>query len=84
MKNVTYKRLLLTLIGVLHLAGHAETASSQTWTTGSLVGKQIELIDDNLVQQIVLATNGAAPATIGRKNGPIAAPLFTGQPIKMF
>ena len=49
---------------------------SVPWTSSSVVGLTIDLVDSNAIESMTFTDTGAVIATWGRKGGPVAGPVF--------
>ena len=67
------KLILSLLTGVFALSA---AASEIQWTTESLVGLHIELVDPEQYESMRFIEDGAVLMGVGRKKGALAAPVF--------
>jgi hypothetical protein len=72
---------VLSLSGALAIAVCADETLPQTetprWTNDSVVGLTIELVDPVRYERMTFTRDGAVPISVGQKNGPVTAPVFS-------
>jgi len=70
-------RLSYIFLVAAFVGGCTQTDSQPlNWDTFALMGKTLELVDEQKLEEYRFDGNGMTAVTIGWKNGPLAAPLY--------
>lgn len=70
------RNLLALIFAMLVACSHTDEGAQTTWTSMSLPGKSLELIDDTELQWFPFSNEGTSSAKLGTKGGPVAAPIL--------
>ncbi len=70
------RNLFFLVFAILFGCAYPDEGIRTDWTSLSLPGKALELIDDKESEWFPFSKEGTSSATIGTKNGPVAAPIF--------
>lgn len=70
------RNLLAIIFAMLLGCSHTDEGAQTSWTSMSLPGKALELIDDTELQWFPFSSEGTSSATLGTKGGPVAAPIL--------
>lgn len=70
------RNLLALIFAMLLGCSHMDEGAQTTWTSMSLPGKALELIDDTELQWFPFSSEGTSSAKLGTKGGPVAAPIL--------
>lgn len=76
-KGRNVRRVLVFLVLILLIGCHPPDEGTQTdWTALSLSGKVLDLVDSRELQWFPFSQDGTSSATVGLKEGPVAAPIL--------